>query len=145
MEVGSGFPYTPKKIADTIYQARFSTAYPVGATNSSYTNWTHNIDLKIVKKINVSAVDLDVYIWVLNLLGSKQPFNRKNDRWNYASGIYEATGSPDDNGWLSTNEGRRWVESNGGQRAVDMYQAYINYPDNWNSPRQIRVGLRVGL
>ncbi len=145
MEVGSGFPYTPKKIADTIYQARFSTAFPVGATNSSYTNWTHNIDLKIVKKINVSAVDLDVYIWVLNLLGSKQPFNRKNDRWNYASGIYEATGSPNDNGWLSTNEGQRWVASNGGQRAVDMYQAYINYPDNWNSPRQIRIGLRVGL
>jgi outer membrane receptor protein involved in Fe transport len=144
-EIGSGFPYTPKKIADTIYQARFSTAYPVGATNSSLTNWTHNIDLKIVKKINISAVDLDVYVWVLNLLGSKQPFNRKIDRWNYESGIYEATGRPDDNGWLSTTEGQRWVESNGGQRAVDMYSSYINFPDNWNSPRQIRVGLRVGL
>ncbi len=145
MEIGSGFPYTPKKIADTIYLARFSTAYPVGATNSAYTNWTHNIDLKIVKKIDVPAVDLQVYVWVLNLLGSKQPFNRKIDRWNYTSGIYEATGSPDDNGWLSTTEGQRWVQANGGQRAIDMYQAYVNFPDNWNSPRQIRVGLRVGL
>ncbi len=142
---GSGFPYTPKRIADTVFQARNSTAYPIAGTNSAYTNWTHNINVRLDKKLNVAGVDFNVYLWVLNLLDSKQPFNRKNDRWNYTNGIYEATGQPDDNGWLNTNEGQKWVESNGGERAADLYQAFINSPENRDSPRQVRLGLRFNI
>lgn len=144
-EIGSGFPYTPKRIGDTIWAARFATAYPTGSTNSANTDWTYNMDMKITKKITVSKVDMNVYLWIINVLGSKQPFGRKNDQQNFTSGIYEATGRPDDNGWLTTNDGRRWIDANYGQRAEDMYRSYIDFPANWNEPRQIRLGLRFEM
>jgi outer membrane receptor protein involved in Fe transport len=129
---GSGLPYTPKRIADTIFQARFSTAFPTGAINSAYTNWTHQMDLKLNKSFNMVGVNFDAYLWVINLLGTKNPFNRKNDRFNYGldinntayQGVYEATGLADDNGWLATPEGQSWVNNNGGAPAEDLYRAY---------------------
>lgn len=145
VEAGSGFPYTPKRIADTVFQNRASTAYPIAAVNSSYTDWTYNLDLRLDKKFSINRVDMDLYFWVINVLGTKQPFARKNNRESYTTGIYETTGRPDDNGWLNTNEGQRWIESNYGARAEEMYRSYINFPENWEAPRQIRLGLRVSL
>jgi outer membrane receptor protein involved in Fe transport len=147
---GSGLPYTPKRIADTIFQARFSTAFPEAAINSAYTDWTHQMDMKLDKTFEVGGVDFDAYVWVINLLGTKNPFSRKNDRFNYGmdigntdyQGIYEATGSPEDNGWLSTPEGQSWLAANGGEPAEAQYRAYINHPYNWGTPRQIRLGVR---
>ncbi len=143
--IGSGFPYTPKRIGDTVYSARFATAFPMAATNSAYTQWTYNIDLRLDKDFRFGNQRLNAYLWVLNLLGTKQPFTRKNDGYSYASGIYEATGRPDDNGWLSTPDGQAWVAANGGARAEALYRARINSPLNWEAPRQIRVGVRFDL
>jgi outer membrane receptor protein involved in Fe transport len=148
---GSGMPYTPKRIADTIFQADFSTAFPVGAVNSAYTDWTHQLDMKLDKSFAVAGVDFDVYVWVVNLLGTENPFTRKYNRgpdygqqiWDTDYlGIFESTGLADDNGWLSTAEGQTWVENNGGAPAEAQYRAYINHPYNWGTPRQIRVGMR---
>lgn len=151
--VGSGFPYTPKRIGDTVYSARFATAFPVAGTNSAYTQWTYNLDMRLDKNINLAGQRLNVYLWVINLLGSKQPFTRKSNNNatldnisnQTAFGIYEATGRADDNGWLSTPDGQNWVNNNGGARAVDMYRAFINDPRNWETPRQIRLGVRFEL
>jgi outer membrane receptor protein involved in Fe transport len=147
---GSGLPYTPKRIADTIFQARFSTAFPVAAINSAYTDWTQQLDLKLDKSFDVVGVTFDAYLWVINVLGTENPFNRKNDRNSYGldigatdyRGIYEATGIADDNGWLSTPDGQSWVANNGGEPAAELYRAFINHPYNWGTPRQIRLGLR---
>lgn len=144
-QAGSGFPYTPKRIADTVFGATYQTAFPVAGTNSAYTNWTSNINLRVDRSFKLAGVDMNVYLWVLNLLGTKQPFNRKNDLQSYGSGIYEATGRPDDNGWLATDEGQKWIEANNGIRAEELYRARTNMPDNWDSPRQIRLGLRFGI
>ena len=57
-------------------------------------------------------------------------------------GIYEATGAPDDNGWLATAEGQSWVANNGGAPAEALYRAFINHPYSWGTPRQIRLGMR---
>jgi outer membrane receptor protein involved in Fe transport len=143
--IGSGFPYTPKRIGDTIFSARFMTAYPVAATNSAYTDWTYDIDLRLDKTIKIGTQNVNVYLWVLNLLGSKLPFSRKNTQQEFTTGIYEATGRPDDNGWLSTTEGQAWIESNGGSRAAALYHAAENNPLNWESPRQIRLGMRFNI
>jgi len=145
---GSGFPYTPKRVEDTIYQATFSTAYPVGGVNSVYTDWTYNLDLRLDRDIELAGVNFNIYLWVMNLLDTKQPFNRKDTRsgsMGYTSGIYEATGRPDTNGWLETDRGQAWIESNGGQRAAEMYRSFINDPENWQAPRQVRLGLRFSL
>ncbi|MBN1481529.1 TonB-dependent receptor [candidate division KSB1 bacterium] len=151
--LGSGFPYTPKRVADTIWGARFSTAFPVAATNSSYSNWTHRIDLRWDKSFTIASQKLNVYLWVINLLGSKMPFNQANTRnsidmnygGEYAAGIYEATGRPDENGWLATENGKSWVETSGGANAEAMYRAGINSPNNWEEPRQIRLGVRFEI
>jgi len=147
---GSGLPYTPKRVGDTIFQARFSTAFPVAAINSAYTDWTQQLDMKMDKSMTVAGVTFDAYLWVINLLGTDNPFNRKWDRFNYGAdightdynGIFEATGSASDNGWLATPEGQSWVANNGGEPAAELYSAFINHPYNWGTPRQIRLGLR---
>jgi outer membrane receptor protein involved in Fe transport len=151
-QVGSGFPYTPKRIADTIFAARFSTSYPIAATNSAYTNWTYDIGLRLDKTITLSNMEFDIYLWVLNALGSQLPFNRRSDRGQVyglandtAPGIYEATGRPDDNGWLDTPDGQKWIADNGGERAAALYRAFINDPRNWVQPRQIRLGVRFNI
>ena len=77
---GSGFPYTPKRIGDTVFAARFSTAFPVAATNSAYTDWTYNLDIRMDKTIKLGKTDINVYLWVINLLGAKNPFQRRSDR-----------------------------------------------------------------
>ncbi len=145
---GSGFPYTPKRIGDTIFAARFSTAFPIAGTNTAYTDWTSSIDLRIDKSFKVAGQGLNVYLWVINVLGSENPFNRKNTRETASGfnvGIYEATGRPDENGWLSTSDGQKWIEDNNGARAEAMYRSFINSPLNWETPRQIRLGLRFDI
>ncbi|MDZ7315058.1 MAG: outer membrane beta-barrel protein, partial [candidate division KSB1 bacterium] len=143
--VGSGFPYTPKRIGDTVYSARFATAFPIAGTNSAYTQWTYNVDLRLDKDFKFGNQRLNAYLWVINVLGTKQPFTRKNNGNEFTVGIYEATGRPDDNGWLSTPDGQNWVRTNGGARAEALYRARINHPFNWEQPRQIRLGLRFEL
>lgn len=146
--LGSGFPYTPKRIGDTVFGARFSTSFPIAATNSAYTDWTYDIGLRLDKTVTLANNDINVYLWVTNLLGSKLPFNRRSDRGQeYAggNGIFEATGRPDDNGWLDTVEGQKWLSDNGGTRAEEMYRSRINDPRNWMEPRQIRLGLRFNI
>jgi len=144
-QFGSGFPYTPKRIGDTVFGARFLTAFPVAATNSVYSNWSHHISLRLNKTLDYSGMQFDVYLWVVNVLGSKQPFNRKNNQEEYLYGLYEATGRPDDNGWLNTPEGQKWIEDNHGERAEALYRARINNPYNWDEPRQIRLGVRFNV
>ncbi|UCE04902.1 MAG: TonB-dependent receptor, partial [bacterium] len=153
-QIGSGFPFTPKKIGETVFTARFSTAFPTAATNSHYTNWTYDLGLRLDKTIRISKMDFNVYLWITNLLDSKIPFNRRNDRGqdyferslaDIGSGIYEATGRPDDNGFLDTVEGQKWAADNGGERAAAMYRARINMPQNWQAPRQIRFGVRFNI
>ena len=61
------------------------------------------------------------------------------------AGIYEATGRADDNGWLDTIEGQKWMDDNGGARAETMYRSRINDPRSWETPRQIRLGLRFDI
>ena len=150
--IGSGFPYTPKRIADTIFGARFSTAYPIASINSAYTSWSYNIDLRLDKDVKFGNMNFNVYLWVTNVLNSEIPFQRRSDggqvydRQNAGLvGVYEATGRVDDNGYLDTVAGQRWVADNGGARAEELYRAAVNNPRSWESPRQIRLGLRFDI
>jgi outer membrane receptor protein involved in Fe transport len=145
---GSGFPYTPKRIGDTIFSARFATAFPVAATNSAYTDWTNQIDMRWDKSFKIGGQNLNVYLWAINVLGAKNPFSRKNTQQvdgGFNQGIYEATGLPDDNGWLATEDGQSWIETSGGANAEAMYRSSINSPLNWETPRQVRLGVRFEL
>jgi hypothetical protein len=64
-------------------------------------------------------------------------FNFKN-----IMGVYPATGNPDDDGYLAAAEWQREINQ---QLSPDtyrmMYKIYINNPDNYSSPRMMRLGL----
>lgn len=127
--LGSGLAYTPM----SPISIPFSTAgsrYPTAAINSSHQPSTQTVNLRVDKQIRVGKLVFNPYVWVINL------FNTKN-----VIDVYEATGLPDDDGWLSTVEGQQWALTH--PTAAKWYHYRINDPENYDEPRQIRVGLRV--
>ncbi len=128
--LGSGFPYTPGHQRSAVFtQFPNSVNRPTDGINSEYTPSIYSLDAKLDKSITFGKVELNVYLWAINLLG------RKN-----VTEVYEQTGKPDDDGYLSTSEGRFFA----GQfaSAVEYYKARINDPFNFGAPRQFRLGLR---
>jgi len=126
---GSGLAYTPERKVSSI----FSTAgahYPVAAVNSAHMKPTSEMNIKIDKKIKVGPVDFTPYVMVINL------FNTEN-----FEEIYNSSGLAGDDGYFSTREGEVWAQAN--PTAVEWYKYRVADPENWRSPRQIRVGLRI--
>ncbi len=70
---GSGLPYT--SFGSTI-------------VNDKRLPWTSTTDLKLLRQINISKINLDLFIDVINV------FDRKNVRWIGSSLYYEVTGDP---------------------------------------------------
>ena len=112
---------------------------PDGSINSEYGPWTYRLDLKANKVLNFGKYDLDVYIWVLNVL------DRKNE-----IDVYESNGQVNSTGWLMTPDGRTFLETyedadytgySGGQK----YEIKQNNPNSFGIPRQIRFGVKVSI
>ena len=137
--LGSGTPYT-----------RWSNAVPLGGgksnisgqINGSSKPWTFRTNLRIDKNFTVSPGKKDdnengkeytvnVYLQVLNL------FNNRN-----VLGVYNFTGSPDDDGYLSSAQAQAALAlANSAVAFKDLYTIRMNVPSNYNLPRQIRLGL----
>lgn len=130
----SGRPYTQK-----FRPARFGANGTVGAVNGSRLPWRFNVDLRIDKtfRLNQKAkkpLDLNVYFRVANLL------NRLN-----VLGVYAATGSPTDDGYLAIPDGKQvvnQVEQSGlnPQAYLDSYSWLVRNPNNFALPRRVFVG-----
>ena len=137
--LGSGTPYT-----------RWSTAVPtqggnarssiLGQINGSSKPWTFRTNLRLEKNIplewnkdnpdNKKSANLNVYLQVLNL------FNTRN-----VLGVYNYTGAPDDDGYLSSTQAQAALALANSARAFsDMYSIRVNNPYNYGLPRQIRIG-----
>ncbi|MFM8488208.1 MAG: hypothetical protein ACKOCH_17890, partial [Bacteroidota bacterium] len=91
----SGRPYTA-----TLRPERFGGSGTLGSINGNRLPWRFNVDLRVDKSFALSKegkkpLNLNVYLRVSNLL------NRKN-----ILGVYSSTGSPTDDGYLATAEGR---------------------------------------
>jgi outer membrane receptor protein involved in Fe transport len=111
--------------------ARFRTPLePIGA---STTPWFFELDARLDKSFSLGPVDLNVYLYVINLLGTRNAVN-----------AFMRTGDPADDGWFSTAAGKADALSNG-QQYVDFYRADVlgDNSGNWGPPRQIRFGLRL--
>ena len=61
-------------------------------------------------------------------------------------GVYEYTGLPDDDGYLSAAQSQTEIYS---QLDPDtykrMYELYINHPGSYSTPRTLRLGLIFGF
>jgi hypothetical protein len=106
---------------------------PVEPIGSSTTPWFFQLDGKIDKSVSVGPMDLDIYVYVINLLGTDNPVN-----------AFARTGDPKDDGWFSTGDGHNDAVNNGPQY-VAFYNAVAlgRNSGNFGPPRQIRFGLKL--
>ncbi len=136
---GSGTPYT--RSANITSALSGGSRLLKGSYYGSRLPWQFRIDAKLDKDIDIvwskkegekpKVSTLNLYFQVLNV------FNFKN-----IMGVYPATGNPDDDGYLAAAEWQREINQ---QLSPDtyrmMYKIYINNPDNYSSPRMMRLGL----
>jgi outer membrane receptor protein involved in Fe transport len=132
LNAGSGTPYTPVEVYDEVTLAAVSTT-PIGPVNSRYGPWTSSVDLKVNKGFSLASLNLDAFVWVLNV------FDRNN-----AVAVYESSGSAETTNWLNTADGQDFLSRTGenGRRTYELAQAN---PDLFGNPRLVRFGLRAGF
>jgi len=125
--------------AYTQYNGYANATPPTEVLNSSTTPWNYQVDLRVDKSFQVSGLNLNVYVWITNLLNTKNVI-----------GVFGQTGDAYNDGFLSTEVGASAVDNfrkNYGDRAADLYQqlylASIYNADNFGTPRQIKLGIRL--
>jgi hypothetical protein len=106
---------------------------PVEPIGSSTTPWFFQLDGRIDKEVAIGALGLDIYVYVINLLGTDNPVN-----------AFPRTGDPANDGWFATDAGHTNAQQYGPQ-----YVAFWNASQdgknsgNWGPPRQIRFGVKL--
>ncbi len=117
---------------------------PVEAIGQSTTPWNTSLDLRVDKTVALGSLDANFYIYVQNLLNTKNVIN-----------VYRRSGNAEDDGYLNNPELSGAVVAGNGPQYVEMYkainlqngQAYrrVTGNDLWGSPRQIRFGMKLVL
>ena len=137
---GSGTPFTASRtVTSPISGGNYLLQ---GTYNGSRIPASFRFDLRVDKDFdfaigkkegesNGREVSMNVYLQVLNLLNSKN-----------ITGVYSATGNPNDDGYLSAPEWQREINSQVDPQAyIQMYSLYVNNGGFYSMPRHIRVGL----
>ncbi len=127
---GSGRRYTPTRISSAVFPAISST--PIAALNSGTMPFTYELNMKIDKSIKFKGSNITFYLWVENLL------NTRNART-----VYDGTGLPDYDGWFNTPEGRAWKQNPA--NSVELYNMRQEHPYNFETPRTIRLGVKFDI
>lgn len=126
----SGRRYTKNQVSSAFFPT--NAPVPYETINASEAPWNFQLDLRVNKIFSVTrGVDLDVYLWVVNLLNTQNVVN-----------IYTATGLPDNDGYFSTETGRNYVEQQG-PNAKKLYDYLVDNIANYGTPRVIRLGARL--
>jgi outer membrane receptor protein involved in Fe transport len=139
MSANSGTPYTPVLIWQEVSSAA-GAPDPKGGINSQYSPWVYRVDLKANRQFRIGQLQWDLYLWVLNL------FDRDN-----VIDVYESTGRPNTTAWLNTDEGQNFIEANAeptersGLSGEELWRLKEHDPLNYDTPRQIRFGVRVNF
>ncbi|MBD3385437.1 TonB-dependent receptor [candidate division KSB1 bacterium] len=105
-DYGSGLPYS---------------SYGTGKVNDQRMPWTSTTDVKLLRKIDFSSMDLHFFIDVFNL------FDRKNVQWLGSSQYYQIEGDPSI------------------VRLNNVTGDYIRNPSVYSSGRQVRIGMGLQL
>ncbi|MCK9425284.1 MAG: TonB-dependent receptor [Ignavibacteriaceae bacterium] len=125
----------------TQYTGYGNTTPPTEVLNSSTTPWNYQLDGRFDKSFQVSGLNINIYLWVVNLLNTKNVID-----------VFGQTGDAYDDGYLATEVGRTAYENfkknpKYGQKGADTYKqlylASIYTADNFGTPRQIRLGIRL--
>lgn len=129
---GSGTPYTASQNITSPISG--GSRILEGTYYGSRLPWQFRMDAKVDKEIyfkNERRSYLNIYLQVLNVLNTKNVMN-----------VYPFTGNPDDDGYLAAAEWQSEIEEQvNPQSFKDLYSIYVNNPNNYSSPRMIRLGL----
>lgn len=118
---------------------------PIGAVNSSTTPWVYNLDLRVDKTVDIYNFEVNFYVYVSNLLNTKNVLN-----------VYDYTGNAYSDGFLNSSEGQQIIANERyTERFADLYRA-LNYEnrhaalavygfDLFGPPRQLRAGITVNF
>lgn len=113
--------------------------YPVEPLNNSTTPWTFQIDAKLDKTFFIGPLSANIYLWVINLLNTKNVVN-----------VFNVSGDAADDGFLTSRQGIGQVEAirslygdEKAQQYIDLYKALNYNAGNFGTPRQIRLGVRL--
>ena len=133
--VASGTPYTPTKVYNEVSLAALSTE-PAGPINSRYGPWTSNLDAKATKGFNAAGLKFEAYVWVLNVLDTRN-----------AVQVYGSSGSATSTGWLDTEDGQTYVQTaaDAGRNGQLLYELAQNNPNLYTNPRLVRFGFRTNF
>lgn len=112
---------------------------PTEQLNESTTPWTFQLDLRVDKSFEIGPLSFNAYVWVVNLLDTKNVIS-----------VFNVTGDPYDDGYLSSTDGQRQIseqERIGGEAAAQLYQevylANVYDANNFGPPRQVNLGIRI--
>lgn len=131
----SGRPFT-KRVQPT----PFGGSILEGGINGNRLPWVFNLDLRLDKTFRVSnnpknPLDLNVYLRVQNLLDIRN-----------IAGVYSASGSADDDGYLTSVRGQSEIANTQASRPgslnayLNSYQMRMLDPDFYYLPRRIFLG-----
>jgi outer membrane receptor protein involved in Fe transport len=111
---------------------------PIEPLNASQTPWTYQVDLKVDKTVSFVGLNLNIYVWVTNLL------NTENVR-----SVFNNSGDAYDDGYLSSDLGKSKISGyeQFGTEIVntykDLYKALTYDSNKLGVPRQVRLGVRL--
>ncbi len=126
---GTGSPYSRRDI---------NTNYLIGQINGARkparftinARFDRDFEIKYGAEKNKSA-GLNVYLEINNLLNNKAILN-----------VYETTGNPDDNGYLTSAKNQKTINQQNDPTAYrNYYTMYIQNPYNYSFARTIRLGV----
>lgn len=112
-----------------------------GSINGSRLPWRYRLDMRVNKSFdlkwgdeeNQKSASVNVYLQVQNLLNAANILT-----------VYQYTGNPDDDGFMSTPEGEATIAASvNPQSLMDLYAIKLNNPDNYTRPRTVRLGLTL--
>ena len=138
--LGSGTPYTPQQFATPITgEIAPSTE---GSINGARLPWQFSVDFQADRNFDLyfgedkskkPSANLNVYIWVTNLL------NNRNVR-----SVHRFTGITEDDGYLASAPAQQFInQQNDPASFRNYYSMFINDPGRLGAPRQIRLGVRL--
>lgn len=126
----SGRRYTKNQVSSVFFPT--NAPVPYETINASEAPWNYQLDLRVNKVVSLTrGVDLDIYLWIVNVLNTKNIVN-----------VYTATGLPDNDGYFSTAPGASYIE-NQGSDAKKLYDYLVDDVNNYGTPRIIRLGARL--
>lgn len=148
---GSGTPYTPQRVATSeaneIGVQTQGSSKVKGSINGARLPWNYRFDLNIDKDfaLNVGKKSEDrrkmyinVSFKVLNLLDTRNVIS-----------VYRYTGSPEDDGYLTSSIGISQTEIydqlGTGDSFREQYGIKVNNPNNYALPRRIRLGVELNF